>query len=310
MNTSLSRAIIEEVAQIKGISEAFVEKDWYVTQIIKSITCINFQDFALVFTGGTALSKAHGIIQRFSEDIDFRVLSPSLAVQSKSQQSRTLSAFKKAVVNILQSDFEVDESQITARNGNRFIAIELNYPTFFGKADALRPHILLELTVSDLSLSAVNLPVSSFINEVAKRLPEVKGIDCIDPVENAADKLSAVTWRIPDRNRGTVNDDPDIVRHIHDLAILSDKVMSHPEFPAMVRSTIDRDDKRSETTTGLTLTQKLTKMLGILESDSEYPTEYERFVKGMSYAPNGSILSFHKAVEKVSQLIHLINNTK
>jgi hypothetical protein len=308
MNTSPSRAIIEEVAQIKGISEAFVEKDWYVTQVIKLITGITFQDFALVFTGGTALSKAHGIIQRFSEDIDFRVQAPSLSEQSKSQQIRTLSAFKKAVFDILQADFDVDENQITARNGNRFIAIELNYPTLFGRANALRPHILLELTVSDLSLPAVNLPVSSFINEIAKRLPEVKGIACIDPVENAADKLSAITWRIPDRKRGTVNDDPDIVRHIHDLAILSDRVINHPDFSTMVRSAIDRDDKRSETITGLTITQKLTKMLSMLSSDAEYSTEYERFVNGMSYAPSGSILSFERAVERVSQLVHVIDN--
>jgi hypothetical protein len=298
MNTSPSRAIIEEVAQIKGISEAFVEKDWYVTQVIRLITSISFQDFALVFTGGTALSKAHGIIQRFSEDIDFRVIAPNLAEQSKSQQSRTLSAFKKAVVVILQADFDVDHSQITARNGNRFIAIELNYPTLFGRADALRPHILLELTVSDLSLPALNLPVSSFINEIAKRLPEVKGIDC-----------SAVTWRIPDRKRGAVNDDPDIVRHIHDLAILSDRVMNHPDFPTMVRSAIDRDDKRSETITGLTLSQKLTKMLGILESDLEYSTEYERFVDGMSYAPSNSVLSFKKSIEKLKTIISLITQT-
>lgn len=310
MNTSPSRAIIEEVAQIKGISEAFVEKDWYVTQVIRLITSISFQDFALVFTGGTALSKAHGIIQRFSEDIDFRVIAPSLTEHSKSQQSKTLSAFKKAVVDMLQAHFDVDQNQITARNGNRFIAIELNYPTLFGRADALRPHILLELTVSNLSLPALNLPVSSFINEVAKRLPEVKGIDCIDPVENAADKLSAITWRIPDRKRGTVDDDPDIVRHIHDLAILSDRVMNHPDFPTMVRSAIDRDDKRSETITGLTLTQKLAKLLSILGLDAEYSPEYERFVNGMSYAPSGSILSFEKAVEKVSLLINVINNPK
>lgn len=306
MNTSPSRAIIEEVAQIKGISESFVEKDWYVTQVIKLITGITFQDFTLVFTGGTALSKAHGIIQRFSEDIDFRVITPSLAGQSKSQQSKTLSAFKKAVVDILQADFEVNGNQITARNGNRFIAIELNYPTLFSRADALRSHILLELTVSDLSLPSVNLPVSSFINEVAKRLPEVESIDCIDPVENAADKLSAITWRIPDRKRGTINDDPDIVRHIHDLAILSDRVINHPDFPVMVRSAINRDDKRSETITGLTLTQKLGKMLGILKADSEYPSEYERFVNGMSYAPSGLIPTFSMAVKTIEVLIETL----
>lgn len=59
----------------------------------------------------------------------------------------------------LQAEFPVNEEQITARNGNRFIAIKLNYSTCFARADALRPHILLELTVSDLLLPTTNLPV-------------------------------------------------------------------------------------------------------------------------------------------------------
>jgi len=127
MSTFLSKQIIEEVAQIKGISEAFVEKDWFVTRVIKLITSTNFQDFELVFTGGTALSKAHRLIQRFSEDIDFRVIGPILSKQSRNQQSKTLSEFKKSVVDSLSSEFFISDDQIIARNENRFIAIELNY---------------------------------------------------------------------------------------------------------------------------------------------------------------------------------------
>ena len=74
----------------------------------------------------------------------------------------------------------------------------------------------------------------------------------------------------------------------------------------MVKSAIDRDDKRSEAITGLTITQKLAKMLDILELDLEYSTEYERFVSGMSYAPSGSILSFKKSIERLKTLISLI----
>ena len=57
MNMLPKKDIIEEVAQIKGISEAFIEKDWFVTQAIKIISNINFDDYTIVFTGGTALSK-------------------------------------------------------------------------------------------------------------------------------------------------------------------------------------------------------------------------------------------------------------
>lgn len=74
MNIFPKKALIEEVALVRRISEAFVEKDWFVTQVIKILAENQQTDFILIFTGGTALSKAHKLIHRFSEDIDFRIL--------------------------------------------------------------------------------------------------------------------------------------------------------------------------------------------------------------------------------------------
>lgn len=67
MNKSLDKSLLEEVALVKsGISEAFIEKDWFVTQVIKILVDNPYLDFSIVFTGGTALSKAHKLIERFS----------------------------------------------------------------------------------------------------------------------------------------------------------------------------------------------------------------------------------------------------
>jgi hypothetical protein len=41
---------------------------------------------------------------------------------------------------------------------------------------------------------------------------------CVDPVETADDKLSALAWRVPARDRTRADDDPTIIRHLHDLA--------------------------------------------------------------------------------------------
>ena len=46
---------------------AVIEKDYYVTMILKQLAA-NAPDG--VFKGGTSLSKCHKIIDRFSEDID------------------------------------------------------------------------------------------------------------------------------------------------------------------------------------------------------------------------------------------------
>jgi hypothetical protein len=119
--------------------------------------------------GGTALSKAHNLILRFSEDVDFIVIAPSLANESKSKQRKILSDFKDTVIANLKTAFHIDDDKVFARNGNQFVAIEIDYPTLFPRADALRPHILVEFTVAGLVLPAIQLPVSSFVNELSRQ---------------------------------------------------------------------------------------------------------------------------------------------
>ena len=183
MNVLPEKSIIEEVASIKGISESFVEKDWYVTQVIKTVSEITYQDFQIIFTGGTALSKAHNLILRFSEDVDFRVITPRLGKETKSKQKKILSEFKQTIIASFKTAFRINEEKVFARNGNQFFALEIDYPTFFPRADALRPHILVEFTVSSLAFPAIYLPVSSFVNELTRQLPE--------PVQQ---KLQDISW--------------------------------------------------------------------------------------------------------------------
>lgn len=58
-----------QIGERRGMAAFAVEKDWWVVQ---TLTCIFEMDVAkhIVFKGGTSLSKAWKLIQRFSEDID------------------------------------------------------------------------------------------------------------------------------------------------------------------------------------------------------------------------------------------------
>ena len=51
----------------EGIPNALVEKDYYVTTILKSL---NDEIPGLLFKGGTSLAKCYDVIDRFSEDVD------------------------------------------------------------------------------------------------------------------------------------------------------------------------------------------------------------------------------------------------
>jgi hypothetical protein len=56
-------------------SPALVEKDWYVVKALAAINTADTKPFTLVFSGGTALSRAHRVIRRMSEDIDLKIVS-------------------------------------------------------------------------------------------------------------------------------------------------------------------------------------------------------------------------------------------
>lgn len=61
------RNLIEEVAAKNGRTPSVIEKDYYVTLILR---LLSEQLKQCVFKGGTSLSKGFHAIDRFSEDID------------------------------------------------------------------------------------------------------------------------------------------------------------------------------------------------------------------------------------------------
>lgn len=308
MNQRPDKTLFEECALVKGIAESFVEKDWFVTQIIASLSQIRLDGFELVFTGGTALSKAHNLIKRFSEDVDFRAI-----VSSEHQTRKALSNFKNNVLEKLRKDgIPIEDAHVRARDENRFFSIDVHYPSYFSLDTALRPHIQIEITARDIQLPPVHLSVSSFVNELTKKQPEVADICCIDPVESAADKLSALTWRIPDRVRGDKYDDPSLVRHLHDLAILKDVALTNPSFAKLVAVSIANDDRRPKTNqdfSGLSIQEKFNLLLGALDNDKEYAKEYDLFVKGVSYASENDAPNFEATLRAVHKLIEAVSKS-
>jgi Nucleotidyl transferase AbiEii toxin, Type IV TA system len=302
MNVQPDRNTIDEVSLELGVDPAFIEKDWHVTQVIANVANMQHENFELVFTGGTALSKAHKLIKRFSEDIDFRVIVPE-----KENNRKTRSAFKKHLTAYLQNlGHQIGADQIHARDENRYFSIKIQYNKIYDVPSAIRSNILIEAYVRSPQMKPIYKPVSSLVNELYKQPPEVQSIACCNPIENAADKLSAVTWRIPDRKRGTNTDDRSIVRHIHDLAMLKEIVMHNKEFTELVLNSMKEDESRPKDNTSpiiSSIKERFDRMLKILDEDKLYSKEYDNFVKSMSYAQNDSILSYEESVRYLKQLI-------
>ena len=65
-------AVFNAIATQKGMKPFAVEKDWWVSRTLEIIFQMEIAKH-LVFKGGTSLSKAWNLINRFSEDIDLAI---------------------------------------------------------------------------------------------------------------------------------------------------------------------------------------------------------------------------------------------
>ena len=297
----LDRRLIEDIANRLGTDEGLVEKDWHIVRALAVLAALDHGDATPVFSGGTSLSKGWGIIKRFSEDIDFKIgLPPST---NKSQTRRRRSLYGDSVVTALRAaDFELS-GEVRKGNNSQFFAADFIYPSSFAAPTGLRPHIRVEMTFSWPALPTQIRPVQSLISTFQNMLAEVEGFACVDPVETAADKLSALAWRTASRDRQRENDDPSIVRHLHDLAALETYILDSRAFRSIVLEVMAGDSDRGDRSFPSDPHARLKMMLERLENDALWSSEYNEYVANVSFAPSNEQISFVDALAFVRRLV-------
>jgi hypothetical protein len=73
-----------QVADETGIPAEHVEKDFWVTEVLRDVVASATRaQVVIVFKGGTSLSKAYRLIERFSEDVDVLVVLPDDTTRGK-----------------------------------------------------------------------------------------------------------------------------------------------------------------------------------------------------------------------------------
>jgi predicted nucleotidyltransferase component of viral defense system len=94
-------AVLAAAGEQLGLRAGVVEKDYWVTQALRGMQRA-FTD-AFIFKGGTSLSKAYGLIQRFSEDIDILLRDEEL---SKSGREKRMKQICEAAANEIEAGSE------------------------------------------------------------------------------------------------------------------------------------------------------------------------------------------------------------
>ena len=150
------RELFRNTADKIGLNDAIIEKDFWVCFTLDHLFHHSSWKKVLAFKGGTSLSKAFNLIQRFSEDIDlildWRVLGFSLNEPWEKRSNTKQDAFNKAA-NARAEAFLAKEFCPSIRSG---LSIELGqeanvyidkeegqtvifaYPTLFSRSAAFR----------------------------------------------------------------------------------------------------------------------------------------------------------------------------
>ncbi|MGC8493467.1 MAG: nucleotidyl transferase AbiEii/AbiGii toxin family protein [Syntrophobacteraceae bacterium] len=297
----LAPNLIEKLADELGTKPGLIEKDWYVVRALSVLASLSSADAKPVFSGGTSLSKGWGLIKRFSEDIDFKVAMVQATSGTANRNKRR--TFREEVLATLSaSEFDL-VGQPLVGNQSQFFTADLGYQSHFDIGKGLRPHLRIEMSFYSPALMPINRPIQSLIARALNEPPEVSSFPCIDPIETAADKLSALAWRVCTSRRGAEDDDPTIIRHLHDLAALENHSAGAPEFASLVRQIAEKDAGRGGGAAPLDPAERFAAMLDTLDHDKEWAAEYDTFVLEVSFAGPDERISFSEAFAATRRLV-------
>ena len=179
------RQTLEQAFIRSGMQTKALEKDWWVTLCLKALFTSPYAPFCL-FKGGTSLSKAWKIIQRFSEDIDIALAPEAFGMTYDPAPSHsfvknlkrrgcifTTTVLKTAMENAL-SDLGVPEGMVIVeaeevpanRPDKDPQTLFIHYPSLFDPHPYLADEVKMEFGVRSFREPFAMVPITSLLNEV------------------------------------------------------------------------------------------------------------------------------------------------
>lgn len=137
-----------------------VEKDFWVTELLRSVAR-PMDGGVCIFKGGTSLSKAYAIIERFSEDVDILVAPP--AGSSSGHRDR----FLKSIAARAADDLGLSGRLVTSTTGVKR-NVTYDFPGIYPDPGRLMGGVLLEMGIRGGPEPHEAREVESYVANAAK----------------------------------------------------------------------------------------------------------------------------------------------
>ena len=317
---------IETIAKKLNITPPSVEKDVWVTAVLRALFALPYTEY-LSFKGGTSLSKCYNLIERFSEDIDIAIQRDFLGFDGSLSKTQISDKLRRAACSFVRDKLQFDIAKqlenheirldlfsvrvnITPVTTTDPEIIEVHYKSHYNELSYLEPIVKIEVSGRSMIEPLQKVAMQSLVD---KEFPDASFADTsfevnsVVPERTFLEKIFLLheEFAKPQKFMRTER----MSRHLYDLAKLDDagiaeKALNNKELYNSIvehrRIFVGLKDFDYDT-----LAPRTIKIIPPDFIISEWQQDYKTLCETMIY---GESLPFNKLIDKIKQLNETINH--
>jgi len=317
--------LYQEVHEKNGLSKVIIEKDWWVTAVLRALFSLQYAGH-LSFKGGTSLSKCWNLIERFSEDIDIAVNREFLGFHGALSKTQISDRLRRAACSFVREKLRLDlQKQLETNglnNGDFSVKvnitpitttdpeiIEIEYHSLFDEIDYVKRKVIVEVSGRSMSEPLQPVKLQSMIDEVFPNEDFTENpfeVQAVIPERTFIEKICLLHEEFAKLHEFMRTER--MSRHLYDLVRIMDSPVA--ESALENKELYNSVAEHRRIFIGLkgfdynTLTPRMIKIIPPENIISLWQKDYETMQRTMIY---GESLPFNKMIEKIKQLNERIN---
>lgn len=317
------RDILGYVQENTGLKSAIIEKDWWVTAVLRAIFMLPYSKH-ISFKGGTSLSKCWGLIERMSEDIDIAIDREYLGFGGELSKTQISDKLRRASCSFVREQMQYDIAKQLETNGisNELFEVSVNvtpitttdpeiimvtYKSVTEDLPYIMPSVKIEVSGRSMTEPIAPVQIESIIDKVIPQAPfkeDKFSVRAVIPQRTFLEKLFLLHEEFA---KEQIRVDR-MTRHLYDIV----KIIETP----IAKEALNDDElyqsviEHRRLFIGLkgfdysTLNKKTLNIVPSSNVIDKWENDYKSMQEDMIY---GQSLSFRELIDKVIKLNHDIN---
>jgi predicted nucleotidyltransferase component of viral defense system len=325
LSTTDKQAIFNEVSAQINLPSAAIEKDWWVVRTLALVFASSIAPHT-VFKGGTSLSKAWNIIDRFSEDIDLALDRRFLGMEKPDSEmsGSQVSKLRKLSAKFITEKYFPELAELFKAAGLKVdiklgeiktddqdpLIIEIYYVTLTDPIPYLKPRVLIDIGSRSLIEPFNERSFTSMIGEKYKGKAFADNniiIPSVNPQRTFLEKIFLLheEFQLPIEKIKVERKS----RHLYDVEKLMDTeyAMAALDNTALYQTIVEHRAKLTPLR-GIDYANHTPDKINPIPPDAmmgEWEKDYQIMQESMLYNPS---LPFDKLIERMQELKFRINN--